>query len=85
MGIKTAAFIGTVFMEGNGAEPTRGSISCDSPFHYDAFSPMSGSVFLGATPGVRMRGKDRQDGAFVIRSAKQWLAENKAVAGVFCF
>ncbi len=45
---------------------------------------MSGTMFLGATPGSPNAGKDRRDGALVIRSARQWLAENKA-APFFAF
>lgn len=76
-GYKTAAFIGTVFMEKEmGLD--QGFDFYDSPFHYDAFSPMSGTMFLGATPGSPNAGKDRRDGALVIRSARQWLADNKA-------
>ena len=41
----------------------------DSPFNYDAFSPMSGSMFLGVTPGNPNAGKDRRDGALVVRAA----------------
>jgi len=74
-GYKTAAFIGTVFMEKEmGLD--RGFDFYDSPFHYDAFSPMSGSMFLGATPGNPNEGRDRRDGALVIRAARQWLAAN---------
>lgn len=82
-GYKTAAFIGTVFMEKEmGLD--QGFDFYDSPFHYDAFSPMSGTMFLGATPGSPNAGKDRRDGALVVRSARQWLAENKA-APFFAF
>lgn len=73
-GYKTAAFIGSVFMEKE-MNLDQGFDFYDSPFHYDAFSPISGSMFLGATAGVNA-GKDRRDGALVIRSAKQWLTEN---------
>lgn len=74
-GYATAAFIGTVFMEKEmGLD--RGFGFYDSPFHYDAFSPMSGSMFLGAPQGSVNAGKDRRDGALVIRSARQWLAAN---------
>ena len=82
-GYKTAAFIGTVFMEKEmGLD--QGFDFYDSPFHYDAFSPMSGTMFLGATPGSPNAGRERRDGALVIRSARQWLAENKA-APFFAF
>ena len=56
----------------------RGFDFYDSPFNYDAFSPMSGSMFLGVTPGSPNAGKDRRDGALVVRSARQWLSTNKA-------
>lgn len=71
-GYRTAAFIGTVFMEKEmGLD--QGFEFYDSPFHYDAFSPISGSMFLGASPGSQNAGKDRRDGALVVRSAQQWL------------
>jgi arylsulfatase A-like enzyme len=74
-GYKTAAFIGTVFMERQmGLD--QGFDFYDSPFNYDAFSPMSGSMFLGVAPGSANAGKDRRDGALVMRSARQWLSAN---------
>jgi len=74
-GYRTAAFIGTAFMEKQmGLD--QGFEFYDAPFNYDAFSPMSGSMFLGATPGSPNAGKDRRDGALVIRSARQWLSSN---------
>ncbi len=72
---KTAAFIGTVFMEKQMGLDA-GFDFYDSPFNYDAFSPMSGSMFLGVTPGSPNAGKDRRDGALVVRSARQWLSAN---------
>ncbi len=82
-GYKTAAFIGTVFMEKEmGLD--QGFEFYDSPFHYDAFSPMSGSMFLGAPQGSANAGKDRRDGALVVRSARQWLAAN-STQPVFAF
>jgi arylsulfatase A-like enzyme len=74
-GYKTAAFIGTVFMEKEMALD-QGFEFYDSPFHYDAFSPMSGSMFLGVAPGSANAGKDRRDGALVVRAARQWLTAN---------
>jgi arylsulfatase A-like enzyme len=74
-GYKTAAFIGTVFMEKQmGLD--QGFDFYDSPFNYDAFSPMSGSMFLGVTPGSPNAGRDRRDGALVVRAARQWLSAN---------
>ena len=71
-GYKTAAFIGSVFLEREmGLD--QGFEFYDSPFQFEAFSPMSGSMFFGgATPnpyGVR----DRRDGALVIGAATRWL------------
>jgi arylsulfatase A-like enzyme len=83
-GYKTAAFIGTVFMEKQmGLD--QGFEFYDSPFNYDAFSPMSGSMFLGVSPGSPNAGKDRRDGALVVRSARQWLSANLAGQPVFAF
>ena len=81
-GYKTAAFIGSVFLEsemglGQGFEVY------DSPFHFEAFEPLSGSIFFGGTsrnPAVR----DRRDGALVLGAARRWLASNRA-APAFVF
>jgi hypothetical protein len=35
---------------------------------------MSGSMFMGVTTGSPNAGKDRRDGALVIRAARQWLS-----------
>ena len=73
-GYKTAAFIGTVFMEkqmGLG----QGFDFYDSPFNFDAYSSLGGSMFMGVTKSAPGEGRDRRDGALVIRSARQWLGE----------
>ncbi len=74
-GYKTGAFISTAFLEKQMGLDV-GFDFYDSPFSYDAFSPMSGTMFLGATPGSPNAGRDRRDGALVVRSARQWLADN---------
>jgi arylsulfatase A-like enzyme len=74
-GYQTAAFIGSVFLERElGLD--QGFVTYDSPFHFEAFSPISGSMFFGDTrpnPGVR----EKRDGALVVRSAAQWLASHR--------
>ena len=74
-GYRTAAFIGSVFLERQlGLD--QGFETYDSPFHFEAFSPISGSMFFGDTrpnPSVR----EKRDGALVIRAATQWLASRR--------
>jgi choline-sulfatase len=74
-GYKTAAFIGSVFLESEmGLD--QGFDTYDSPFHFEAFSPISGSMFLGGigrNPAVR----DMRDGALVLSAARRWLAANR--------
>jgi arylsulfatase A-like enzyme len=74
-GYQTAAFIGSVFLERQlGLD--QGFETYDSPFHFEAFSPISGSMFFGDTrPNPRVR--EKRDGALVIRSATQWLAAHQ--------
>lgn len=75
-GYKTGAFIGSVFLEKEmGLD--RGFDFYDSPFQYTAFSPLAGSVFYGGTASGPNVGKDRRDAPLVIRSAVQWLRQNK--------
>ena len=74
-GYRTAAFIGSVFLERQlGLD--QGFETYDSPFHFEAFSPISGSMFFGDTrpnPSVR----EKRDGTLVIRAATQWLASRR--------
>ncbi len=51
---------------------------CDSPFNYDAFSPMSGSMFLERDAGQPERGKrsPRWQGAGSALPRRQWLSAN---------
>lgn len=82
-GYKTAAFIGSVFLERQmGLDP--GFDFYDSPFNFDAFPPMSGSMFLGAVSTSPFAGKERRDGALVLRAARQWLSANNTQP-VFAF
>jgi tetratricopeptide (TPR) repeat protein len=82
-GYKTAAFIGSVFLESEmGLD--QGFDLYDSPFHFEAFSPISGSMFFGGAGRNQYAVRDRRDGALVLGAARRWLAANRA-AGVFVF
>jgi choline-sulfatase len=82
-GYKTAAFIGSVFLETEmGLD--RGFDFYDSPFHFEAFSPISGSMFFGGAGRNRYGVRDRRDGALVLGAARRWLAANHGAA-VFAF
>jgi arylsulfatase A-like enzyme len=82
-GYKTAAFIGSVFLEKElGLD--QGFDTYDSPFHFEAFSPISGSMFFGGVNRREFAGRDRRDGALVMRAARGWLAANRG-APVFVF
>ena len=75
-GYSTAAFIGAIYLERElGID--RGFDFYDSPFHFEAFSPISGSMFYGDRNGNPLRGRDRRDGALVTRAATQWLNANR--------
>jgi len=75
-GYRTAAFIGSVFLEsemglGQGFEVY------DSPFHFEAFSPISGSMFFGGMGRNPLSVRDRRDGALVLGAARRWLMANR--------
>ena len=85
-GYKTAAFIGSVFLESEmGLD--QGFDRYDSPFHFEAFSPISGSMFFGGVGRNPYGVRDRRDGALVLGAARRWLAANATDphAGVFVF
>ena len=75
-GYKTAAFIGSVFLESElGLD--KGFDLYDSPFHFEAFSPISGSIFFGGAGRNQYGVRDRRDGALVLGAARRWLAANR--------
>lgn len=75
-GYKTAAFIGSVFLERQmGLD--QGFDFYDSPFSFEAFSRISGSLFYGGNARNSYAVRDRRDGALVVRGANQWLAGNR--------
>ncbi|HLK19045.1 MAG TPA: sulfatase-like hydrolase/transferase [Bryobacteraceae bacterium] len=80
-GYKTAAFVSSVFLEREmGLD--QGFDFYDSPFQFEAFSPLSGSMFFsGAT---RFGARDRRDGALAVHAALEWLSQNRGQP-VFCF
>lgn len=71
-GYKTAAFIGSIFLERElGLDP--GFDTYDSPFHFGAFSRLSGEMLAAGSAPTR----ERRPGALVLRAASQWLAAHK--------
>jgi len=82
-GYRTAAFIGSVFLERElGLD--KGFDEYDSPFHFAAFSPLSGSMFFAGASQNKYSVRDRRDGALVKRAALQWLSANRGQS-VFVF
>ena len=74
-GYHTAAFIGGVFLERQmGLD--QGFETYDSPFNFEAFSPLSGELFFGGVESPFLV-RDRRDGALVIPAAIRWLATHR--------
>lgn len=81
-GYKTAAFIGSVFLERQmGLD--QGFDIYDSPFNFEAFSPISGEMFFGGTE-AQSQVRDRRAGALVLSAALRWLNANRGQS-VFAF
>jgi choline-sulfatase len=79
---KTGAFIGCAFLERQmGLD--QGFDTYDSPFNFEAFSPISGEMFAGGTAG-QYQVHDRRDGALVLGAALRWLNANRGQS-VFAF
>lgn len=75
-GYKTAAFVASVFLEKEmGLD--QGFDFYDSPFRFQAFSPLSGSMFFGGDSRNGYAARDRRDGALAVRAALEWLAANR--------
>jgi arylsulfatase A-like enzyme len=83
-GYKTAAFIGSVFLEKR-LGLANGFDHYDSPFDFRVFSPMSGEIFYAGSGANPMTVRDRRDGALVVRAATQWLGANHGTQPVFVF
>ncbi len=72
-GYRTAAFIGSIFLEKQlGLD--RGFDTYDSPFSFEAFSKLSGSMLFAGGPHNPYSVRERRPGALVLRAATQWLA-----------
>jgi choline-sulfatase len=78
-GYKTAAFIGSVFLESE-MGLNQGFEVYDSPFHFEAFSPLAGSMFFGGMGRNPFSVRERRDGALVLSAARRWLAANRGQA-----
>jgi choline-sulfatase len=75
-GYKTAGFVASVFLEREmGLD--QGFDFYDSPFQFEAFSPLSGSMFFGGASRNAFGARDRRDGALVVHAALNWLAANR--------
>lgn len=75
-GYATAAFIGSIYLEREmGLD--RGFDFYDSPFRFEAFSSISGSMFYGDRNSNPLQARSRRDGALVIRAALQWLRAHR--------
>ncbi|MFN7992600.1 MAG: sulfatase-like hydrolase/transferase [Bryobacteraceae bacterium] len=75
-GYQTSAFIGSVFLEREmGLD--QGFDEYDSPFHFQAFSPLSGSMFFGGTDRNPFKVRDRRDGSLVLAAARRWLTSHR--------
>ena len=81
-GYKTAAFIGSVFLEREmGLD--QGFETYDSPFHFEAFSPLSGDLFFGGLENPYAV-RDRRDGSLVVAAALHWMSVHRG-EDVFVF
>jgi len=82
-GYQTGAFIGSVFLERQlGLD--RGFDDYDSPFSFEAFSKLSGSMLFGGGAHNPYSVRERRQGALVLRAANQWLAARRGQP-VFAF
>jgi len=82
-GYQTAAFIGSIFLERQlGLD--RGFDNYDSPFSFEAFSKLSGSLLFGGGAHNPYSVRERRPAALVLRAANQWLAARRGQP-VFAF
>ena len=74
-GYETAAFVSSVFLEQEmGLD--QGFDTYDSPFHFAAFSPVSGEMFFGGPPNISTV-RERREGALTVLAAVRWLTTHK--------
>ena len=75
-GYRTAAFIGSVFLERRmGLD--QGFEEYDCPFDFRVLSPMSGEIFFAGPAGNPYAVRDRRDGSIVVSSALRWLGAHR--------
>jgi len=75
-GYQTAAFIGSIFLERQlGLD--RGFDNYDSPFSFEAFSRLSGSMLFAGGPHNPYAVRERRPGPLVTRAANQWMAARR--------
>ncbi|MGA3026260.1 MAG: sulfatase-like hydrolase/transferase [Bryobacteraceae bacterium] len=74
-GYQTAAFIGGVFLERQ-TGLDQGFDAYDSPFNFEAFSPLSGEMFFGGVENPYAV-RDRRDGALVVAAALRWMTAHR--------
>jgi arylsulfatase A-like enzyme len=71
-GYKTAAFIGSIFLERQ-LGLNQGFDTYDSPFSFEAGSRIAGSMIFAGVTRNPYAVRQTRDGALVVRSALQWL------------
>jgi arylsulfatase A-like enzyme len=75
-GYQTAAFIGSIFLEKQlGLD--RGFDVYDSPFSFEAFSKLSGSMLFAGGPHNPYSVRERRQGALVLLAANRWMAAHR--------
>jgi choline-sulfatase len=75
-GYQTGAFIGSIFLERQlGLD--RGFDTYDSPFSFEAFSKLSGSMLFAGGPHNPYSVRERRPGALVLLAAKRWMAAHQ--------
>jgi choline-sulfatase len=75
-GYQTGAFIGSIFLERQlGLD--RGFDTYDSPFNFEAFSKLSGSMLFAGGPHNPYSVRERRPGALVLLAAKRWMAAHR--------
>ncbi len=75
-GYQTGAFIGSIFLERElGLD--RGFDTYDSPFNFEAFSKLSGSMLFAGGPQNPYSIRESRPGALVLLAAKRWMATHR--------
>lgn len=75
-GYQTAAFIGSIFLEKQ-LGLADGFDTYDSPFTFQAFSRLSGSMLFAGGPRNPYSVRERRAGPLVLAAAERWLAAHK--------